>query len=124
MGSLFANRWLVVVASVLGLLVGAGPVLIFSSGVFLKPVSAELGITRGDLSSALLLGALCSAAASPVVGWLLDRFGTRRVMMPGIVLYALAVAAFGLMQKEPAFVIPLIYALVGFIGGVQTPIPY
>jgi MFS family permease len=124
MAGLFANRWLVVVASVLGLQVGSGPILIFSSGVFLKPVSAELGITRGDLSIALLLAALCTAVTSPFFGWLLDRFGTRRVMMPGIVLYALAVAAFGLMQAQPAFVIPLIYAVVGVIGSVQTPIPY
>src|SRR5215468_7015787 len=124
MGNLFANRWLVVFASVLGLLVGSGPILIFSSGVFLKPVSAELGITRGDLSIALLFAALCTAVTLPFFGWLLDRFGTRRVMLPGIVLYALAVAAFGLMQAKPAYVIPLIYALVGIIGVVQTPIPY
>ena len=124
MGGLFANRWLVVAASVFGLLVGSGPVLIFSSGVFLKPVSAELGITRGDLSSAVFLAAICTAVACPVLGWLLDRFGTRRVMMPGVLLYALVVAGFGLMQKNPAFVIPLIYALVGFVGAVQTPIPY
>ena len=124
MGGLFANRWLVVAASVFGLLVGSGPVLIFSSGVFLKPVSAELGITRGDLSSAVFLAAICTAVACPVLGWLLDRFGTRRVMMPGVLLYALVVAGFGLMQTNPAFVIPLIYALVGFVGAVQTPIPY
>jgi MFS family permease len=124
MGSLFANRWLVVVASVLGLLVGAGPILIFASGVFLKPVSAELGVTRGDLSSALLLGAVCNAVTCPFMGWLLDRFGTRRVMIPGLVIYALAVASFGLMQARPVFVIPLIFALVGFVGAVQTPIPY
>src|SRR5262249_33778056 len=33
-------------------------------------------------------------------------------------------AAFGLMERQPAFVIPMIYALVGIIGVVQTPIPY
>jgi MFS family permease len=124
MGSLFANRWLVVAASVCGLLVGSGPILIFTSGVFLKPVSAELGITRGDLSSALFLAAVCTAVTCPLLGGLLDRFGTRRVMMPGIVLYALSVAGFGLMQARPAFVIPLIYAVVGIVGVVQTPIPY
>jgi MFS family permease len=124
MGSLFANRWLVVLASVLGLLVGAGPILIFASGVFLKPVSANLGITRGDLSSALLVSTVAIAVTSPFMGWLLDRFGTRRVMMPGLVLYALAVASFGLMQAKPAFIIPLIFAVVGFVGAVQTPIPY
>jgi len=124
MGGLFANRWLVVAASVCGLLVGSGPILIFSSGVFLKPVSAELGITRGDLSSALFLAAICTAIACPILGWFLDRFGTRRVMIPGVILYALVVAGFGLMQTKPVFVIPLIFALVGLVGAVQTPIPY
>src|SRR6516164_4379041 len=124
MGGLFANRWLVVAASMCGLLVGAGPILIFSSGVFLKPVSAELGITRGDLSSALFLATICTAISCPIFGWFLDRFGTRRVMIPGVILYALVVAGFGLMQKNPVFVIPLIYALVGIVGAVQTPIPY
>jgi MFS family permease len=124
MGGLFANRWLVVAASVCGLLVGSGPILIFSSGVFLKPVSAELGITRGDLSSAVFLAAICTAIACPLLGWALDRFGTRRVMIPGVLLYALVVAGFGLMQTKPVFVIPLIFALVGLVGAVQTPIPY
>ncbi len=124
MGGLFANRWLVVAASVCGLLVGSGPILIFSSGVFLKPVSAELGITRGDLSSAVFLAAICTAIACPILGWFLDRFGTRRVMIPGVLLYALVVAGFGLMQTNPVFVIPLIYASVGLVGAVQTPIPY
>ncbi len=124
MGGFFANRWLVVAASVCGLLVGSGPILIFSSGVFLKPVLAELGITRGDLSSALFLAAICTAIACPVLGWFLDRFGTRRVMIPGVILYALVVSGFGLMQTKPVFVIPLIFALVGLVGAVQTPIPY
>jgi MFS family permease len=124
MGGLFANRWLVVIASMFGLLVGSGPVLIFSFNVFLKPVSAELGITRGDLSSAVFIATLFTAAGCPAIGWLLDRFGSRKVMMSGILLYALSVAGFGLMQTKPAYVIPLIFAVVGLIGAVQTPIPY
>ena len=118
------SRWSVVCASVCGLMVGSGPVLIFSSGVFLKPVSTDLGITRGDLSSAVFLAATSTAIGSPIVGWLLDRFGTRRVMITGIPLFALVVAGFGLMQAKPPFIVPLIFALVGLTGAVQTPIPY
>jgi MFS family permease len=124
MGGLFANRWLVVAASLMGLLVGSGPVLIFSTSVFLKPVTAELGITRGDLSANVLLATLFTALSCPILGWLLDRYGTRRIMMPGIILYAVVVACFGFMQTQPAYLIPLIFIAVGFVGGVQTPIPY
>ena len=64
------------------------------------------------------------ALACPVVGWLIDRFGTRRVMIPGIVLFALAIASFGLMPARQLPLIFAIFAVAGFIGGVQTPIPY
>jgi MFS family permease len=45
-------------------------------------------------------------------------------MIPGILLFALAVAGFGLMQPKPMFLIYAIFCIAGFISGVQTPIPY
>lgn len=124
MGGLFANRWWIVFACACGLLVGTGSIMIFSFGVFLKPVTEGLGISRGDLSGALGIATWLTALASPVIGWLIDRRGTRQVMISGILLFALAVAGFGLMQAEPFFLVFLIFAIVGFVGGVQTPVPY
>ncbi|HUN52180.1 MAG TPA: MFS transporter, partial [Candidatus Sulfotelmatobacter sp.] len=124
MGSFFANRWWIVFACACGLLVGAGSILIFSFGVFLKPVTTDLGISRGDLSAGLAISAWFVAAACPIVGYLIDRFGTRRVMMPGIVLFALAVASFGLMQPNSLLLVYAIFCIAHFISGVQTPIPY
>jgi hypothetical protein len=37
-GNFFRNRWWVVLASVLGLIVGAGSINVFAVGVFMKPV--------------------------------------------------------------------------------------
>ena len=124
MTGVFANRWWIVFACACGLLVGAGSILIFSFGVFLKPVTAELGISRGDLSAGLGISAWFVALACPAIGWLIDRFGTRRVMIPGVLLFALAVASFGLMQAKPLYMIYVIFCVAGFISGVQTPIPY
>ncbi len=120
----FANRWWIVAACACGLLVGAGAILIFTFGVFLKPVTEDLGISRGALSSGLGISAWFVALSCPIVGWLIDRFGTRRVMVPGVLLFALAVASFGFMQAEPVFLIYAIFCIAGFISGVQTPIPY
>src|SRR6516162_4479207 len=53
MTGIFASRWWIVFACACGLLVGAGAILIFTFGVFLKPVTEDLGISRGDLSGAL-----------------------------------------------------------------------
>ncbi len=119
-----ANRWWVVVASACGLLVGAGPINVFAFGVFLKPVSAALGIPRGVLSSALFFNTTLHALACPLVGWLIDRWGIRRVMMPGIVLFALAVAGYGSMQAGDRFLMFAVFGVAGVVGAVQTPIPY
>jgi len=120
----FTNRWWIVAAFACGLLGGAGAMLIFTFGVFLKPVTEDLGISRGDLSAGLGISAWFAALSCPIVGWLIDRFGTRRVMIPGILLFALAVASFGFMQPDPLFLIYAIFCIAGFISGVQTPIPY
>ncbi len=124
MTGIFANRWWIVLACALGLLVGAGSIMVFTFGVFLKPVTEDLGVSRGDLSGALGVSTWFVAAACPVVGWLIDRFGARRVMIPGILLFALAVASFSQMQAQPLAMIYAIFCVAGFISGVQTPIPY
>jgi MFS family permease len=124
MGGIFASRWWIVFASACGLLVGTGSIMIFSFGVFIKPVTEDLGISRGHLSTALGSATWLTALACPVVGWLIDRWGTRRIMIPGVLAFALAVAGFGLMQAEPAYLVFLIFGLVGFVGGIQTPVPY
>jgi len=44
MTGIFASRWWIVFACACGLLVGAGAILIFTFGVFLKPVTEDLGV--------------------------------------------------------------------------------
>jgi hypothetical protein len=34
-------------------MVGAGPITLFAAGVFLKPVAADLGFGRGEISTAI-----------------------------------------------------------------------
>ena len=124
MAGLFRNRWWVVFASVCGLIVGSGAINIFAFGVFLKPVSEDLGLGRGVFSTAVLVNGIFNALACPVIGWLIDRYGTRKVMIPGLIVFAAAVACYGLMPAAPIFLIFVIFAATGFAGGVQTPIPY
>ena len=124
MPGLFRNRWWVVFATVCGLVVGAGPVNVFTFGVFLKPITEDLGLSRGAFSSALTFHAAIAAVALPLIGWLVDRWGARRIMIPGLFLYALATASYGLIQASPLLFSFFIFALTGLVGGVQSPIPY
>src|SRR5437660_11860022 len=51
--------------------------------VFLKPLSADLGISRGTFSLIRSGEILIGAAAAPVVGTLMDRHGGRWLMAAG-----------------------------------------
>ena len=101
-----------------------GPDQCFTFGVFLKPITEDLGLSRGAFSAALTFHATIAAVALPVVGWLVDRWGARRIMLPGLFLYALATASYALLQASPLLLTFLIFALTGLVGGVQSPIPY
>ncbi len=118
------NRWWVVVATVLGLIVGAGPINVFAFGVFLKPITAELGVSRGLFSSALTLHAVVSAIMCPIYGWMIDRWGVRRVMLPSLVLYVIGIALYTQLRSDPFVVTYLIFAFAGATGVVGGPIPY
>ena len=118
------NPWCIVIASVFGLMVGTATINIFAFSVFLKPVSDDLGLSRGAFSSGVLLTNIMNAVATPLVGVLVDRFGSRRVMLPGIALLAITVAALSQLQASPMAVFYLLFALVGVFGAAQTTVPY
>jgi MFS family permease len=123
MGKSFSNRWWVVAASVCGLLVGTGPINTFAFGVFLKPVTQELGIGRGVLGSALAGGFILTTIGTAILGWMLDHWGTRRVMVPGLLICAGTVALQATLTPNTLW----IYFLLGINGlafSCQTPLPY
>lgn len=124
MRGVFANRWWIVFATVCGLIVGGGAINVFAFGVFLKPITADLGVGRAVFSSALTMHAALAALSCPAIGWLVDRWGARRVMIPGLFIYAAATMCYALIQASPFAITFLIFALTGVVGGVGTPIPY
>lgn len=117
------NPWWIVVGSVLGLTVGNGPIMQFSFGVFVKPVSQALQIERGTVSAALMAGLLMTGLATPFVGRLVDRFGIRSVALPAIALFGAGMAAIGLFATS-AYSFIALYALTGLAAAGQTPMTY
>lgn len=64
-------------------------------GVFLPAIEAETGWSRSGLSFGMLLFSIETIVAAPFVGMLVDRFGPRRIGIPGLALYLAAVALLG-----------------------------
>ena len=85
--------WWVVSAAVTGMALSIAPIAILSLGLFMKPLAAEFGWERGDISLAITLAALSLSFAMPVAGRLVDRFGPRRVLYPSILILGCLVAS-------------------------------
>ncbi|WP_156022592.1 MFS transporter [Sphingobium indicum] len=65
-------------------------------GLVVQPLSHEFGWSRTQITAVITLGALIAIPFSPVVGALFDRFGTRYLALPGIVLAGLGCAGISL----------------------------
>lgn len=118
------HRWLIVAACLSGLMVGSAAINTFGFSVLLKPLSAQLGMSRGDLSFGVALSHGLTAVSCLFVGYLMDRFGIRRIMMPGILLFAVATAAYGLVPPGHASLLYLVFLVSGVATAAQQPIGY
>ncbi|HEX3972050.1 MAG TPA: MFS transporter [Stellaceae bacterium] len=121
---IFANRWWIVVASLIGMIVGPGTAVIFVTNVFMVPVTTELGWTRGDFSSGLLASAVASPILTPLFGRLMDRFGIHKVALPASILYGLALASFSLLSKGSLWQIYLMFGCASGFGAAVGPVVY
>ncbi len=123
MTRLIWNRWWIVIAAMLGLIVGQGAINVFAAGVFLKPVAQELGFGRGDISTAIGLSSVVTALMVPFFGRLVDLFGVRPMLLWSITLFALATAALSLLTTSTTMLF-LLFAISGVTAVGQTPTAY
>ena len=90
-------------------LIGAGLLLSISMGVrhgfglFLQPMSADLGWSRQSFAFALALQNLIWGAMQPVTGMLADRFGAGRVIFVGGLLYVCGLLVMAYSQTGTEF---------------------
>ena len=85
-----------------------------SFGVFLRPMSAELGWGREIFSLSVAIQALFWGITQPVAGMVADRYGTARVLAFGAIC-----AALGFFLRG-SVVNPEVFVLSGVIVGIGT----
>ncbi|MGF6507367.1 MFS transporter [Paraburkholderia sp. 32] len=121
-----ANRWRVrgvVLGAGLNLFMGTGQVLLFSFGVFVKPIVADTGWSRSQISAAVLWGQLLIALGAPLTGLAVDRYGARRVARFAGPSLGLGVMLIGLLA-DSAGTFVFLFALSFLFGAAQVPVPY
>lgn len=68
----------------------------YSTGLFMQPLGAEFGWDRALIASGLTIAAMATIPLAPLVGAILDRWGSRKLAIIGLILTAGAVCAFSL----------------------------
>jgi MFS family permease len=108
--------WIVVITVMVALAVASGGRFLF--GVVLKPVSDEFGWGRAELALAMTISVVALSFLQPVVGLLVDRFGSRPILIVGIVLIGLAMIPMTLV--DALWQVYVFYGIVAAIGFAAT----
>lgn len=112
--------WWIVLAAFSSLFVCAG-IGFFTLPIFLKFIEADMGWGRDSLSNAGAISALSAGFITPVIGYLIDRFGMRTVMVPGALILS---AGFLLLARiDAVYQLYLLFIAVGIGMAATTILP-
>jgi MFS family permease len=115
--------WRVVLAGFFGVMVSFAAIVPYTFGLFLKPLTANFGWHREATSAGFSIAALTVAAASPGLGFLLDRFKPRRIILPCILVFSAAYCSLALLTPHlPHFY--LTFFVIGLVGNGTAYIGY
>jgi predicted MFS family arabinose efflux permease len=106
--------WLAVACGALILTLATG--LRATFGLFLKPVSVDLGVSREFFGFGLALQNLLWGAASPFLGSIADKYGTGRVIAFGALCYVAGLAVMGYATSGELMIIGNVLIGVALAG--------
>jgi MFS family permease len=87
------SHWTLVLAGLMGFSLSA--IASISLGVFTQPLEQAFGWSRAEVTSGLLSYSVGMVLLSPIFGNMVDRWGPRRVGIPGVMLVGIGFALFG-----------------------------
>jgi MFS family permease len=97
--------------------------MVYAFGVFFKPLSQEYHAGRGAISFAFTLQNLAAALFAPLTGRLIDRFGARKVILPGTAIFGVMLLSSKLLGGK-LWYFYVFLAVLGIIQGCTSPVSY
>jgi predicted MFS family arabinose efflux permease len=90
----WASAWPLPIVAMFGV---AGSVIFpYSGGILMQEMTTTFGWSRTQFSTGFFVQTILNLITLPVAGWLVDRMGSRRVVLLGIVPYVLSLSLFEL----------------------------
>lgn len=98
-------------------------VLVYTFGVFLKPITTEFHWTREEASVAFGIAAICVAICSPGLGALLDRVSPRRILIPCFAVFGVAFSSLSLLTPH-IWQLYAVFVVLGIVGNGTAHLAY
>lgn len=115
--------WRVAGAASFGVFVSFASVVVYTFGVFLRPLSETFGWSREAVSAAFAIAAMTVAVCSPILGVLLDRYGPRRVILPCLAVFGVSLISLGWLTPHLGHLYAVFFAL-GVVGNGTAQMAY
>ncbi|MBT8079064.1 MAG: MFS transporter [Gammaproteobacteria bacterium] len=117
------RRWAVVGAAIAGMSTGPGQFAFGSLSLFIIPLGKEFGWDRAEISVASTIFTVTLMLSLPFLGRLVDRYGSRRILLPSMLIVALLLASNAYFVEE-LWHFWLVFALIGCLGAGANSLPY
>jgi len=115
--------WRVVAASSGCVFFSFASLLVYTFGIFLKPVTSQFHWPRESMSLAFGLAAMGVAACSPMIGALLDRIPARRIIIPCFAVFGCAFASLSLLTPH-IWHLYAVFIVLGLVGNGTAHLAY
>ncbi|WP_165223604.1 MFS transporter [Affinirhizobium pseudoryzae] len=110
-------------AATVGLVFGPSTFLLFLFGVFVEPLSRTFGWSKPSILFAATIVSLMIMVISPIQGYLIDRFGTRPIVLASSVTFALGLGSMYFLSGN-IIGFYVMYAVLPLLGIGLWPVSY
>lgn len=110
-------------AATVGLVFGPSTFLLFLFGAFVEPLSRIFGWSKPSILFAATIVSLMIMVISPIQGYLIDRFGTRLIVLISCITFALGLAGMYFLTAN-IVTFYLMYAVLPLLGIGLWPVSY
>ena len=118
-----AQRWPLIMATCMGIISSSFVLPYYSIGALLTPVTEEFGWSRAQFQAAILFSSGLGALTSPLIGWLNDKYGPRRVALPSMIGLSLGLLTASQIHGD-LWMLFLAYGMMALLGAGTIPVTW